>query len=296
MRRLLLILFCLACVSGWAQDPVIQLKPEIKDDISGRAMAGVTIEILADGKPFATKNSASNGQIPTIDLPIGPVYTVKIKKQGYVTKMMTINSHSDFPDELPIFYEQPFETTMFQTVEGIDFSFLEREPMIEFSFDSQSLLSWDATKLKVMQKKIEDLKRQLAEKKAQQELEQKANAAAEKNYSAYLAAGDAAMLVKDYAKAVTQYQAAIAVKADPIVQTKLDEAKKLLAEQQGAADLQKKFGEKMAAAKIAYDAKQWDQALALYKEAVVIKSDEQLPKDRIIEIQKIVDNPVFLRP
>ncbi len=290
MRGLLLVLLFFVSGVVLAQQPVIQLRPTIKEEATGKGLVGVTIEVLQDGKPFVMKTSAANGQFAAIDLPVGPMYTVKIKKEGFVTKIMQINSHTDFPDDLEAFGQQEFETTLFQKVEGVDFSFLEREPMIEFGFNSTNQLVYDAAKLKVMLKKIEDLKKQLAEQKAQQDLAAQKEIQKEKDYSAYLAAGDAAMTKNDYAVAVTQYQAAVAIKADPAVQAKLDNAKKLLADSQNALEQQKKYSDKLAAAKIAYDAKQWDQALALYKEASALSPTEQFPKDRIAEIEKTVAN------
>ena len=202
--------------------------------------------------------------------------------------MMKIDSHNDFPEDLPPFYEQPFETSLFEQVEGVNFGFLEKEPMIEFAFDSQGLLTWDKAKLKIMQKKIEDLKRELEEKKKQEELEKEKQAQLEKDFSEYVKAGDAAMGKSDYEVAVSQYQAAINIKKDPEVQSKLDDAKKKLEDEKKNAELQKKFGEKMEAAKKEYDAGNYEQALALYKEATAIKPDEQLPKTRISEIEKLL--------
>lgn len=290
MRILTLLILLLAAGYGYAQDPVIQLNASIKDDNTGKKLGGVQIIVTADGKPFVTKTSASNGKIPIIDLPIGPVYMVKIVKPGYVTKMMKIDSHNDFPEDLPVFYEQPFETSLFEQVEGVDFSFLEREPMIEFSFDSQNLLTWDKAKLKIMQKKIENLKRQLEEKKAQEEAAKKEEEAKEREYSAYVGAGDAAMGKGEYEKAMGQYQLALDIKKDPAVQSKYDDAKAKFEDQKANAELEKKFGEKMAAAKQEFDSKNYEQALALYKEALKIKPGEQLPQDRITEINKIIQD------
>ncbi|MCG8578005.1 MAG: hypothetical protein MI810_24210 [Flavobacteriales bacterium] len=290
MRFLLfLMVFCLSGLA-FGQDPVIQLAANIRDDDNGKKLGGVTIEVLADGKPFVTKTSASSGKVPLIDLPLGPVYTIKIKKPGYVTKIAQIDSHNDFPEDLPLFYKQPFQTGLFQEVEGVDFKFLETTPMIEFSWDSQGTIGWDKGKLKVMQKKIEDLKAAMEEKKKEQEKAAEEEKQLEIDFSAYVKAGDAAMTKEDYETAISQYQAAIDLKADATVQAKLDDAKKKWEDQKKNAAAEKAFSEKMEAAKREFDGKNYEPALALYKEAIKLKPDSKLAQDRITEIEGILAN------
>ena len=82
MRNLSLFILLLFGVFGYAQNTVVQLTTLVNDDDLGKRLGGATMEILQDGKPFDTKLSATNGKFPIVDLPIGHVYTVYIKKDG----------------------------------------------------------------------------------------------------------------------------------------------------------------------------------------------------------------------
>lgn len=294
--RFLLFLFVFT-ISGlsFGQDPVIQLDASIRDDDNGKRMAGVTIEVLKDGAPFVKKTTAGNGKAPLIDLPVGPVYTIKISKAGYVTKIAKIDSYNDFPDELPLFYKQPFETSLFAEVDGVDFHFLETTPMIEFSFDGHGLLGWDKGKLSAMQKKIEALKQEMEKKKKEQEAAAKEAEKIAADIEAYMKAGDAAMKKEDYETAMSQYKAALDLKDDdPTAKSKYNDAKSKYDEQQKNAAAEKAFSEKMEAAKKELDSQNYEPSLALYKEALKLKPDSKLAQDRITEINGIIANAAKL--
>lgn len=293
MRIFILGVFFMFGFVAFGQGTIIQLKAKVRDDDNGKSLGGATIEVYKGGSLVASENSSSNGKVPSIDLPvcIGCTYKIVIKKAGYVTKTAIVDGHSDYPEELPPgVVTQPFDVSIFETVEGIDFSFLEREPMVEFAIDSYGIVDFDQDKIKIMLKKIEGLKKKMEEKKEELEKAEKEKAKQEADFQAYVEAGDAAVKNKDYEKGIGQYELALGIKPDDQpTKDKITDAKIKLEEMRAAEELDKNFNAKMAEAKKAYSDEELEKALTLYKEASGIKPDEQLPKDLIAEIQKKLD-------
>lgn len=265
-----------------AQDPVISLDVSTKDDDSGKKLAGSTIEVYKDGKLFVTKQSASNGRVPLIDLPLGSTYKIVIKKEGYVAKVATLDGRFDYPEDLPPFVPFPIQTSLFRKVEGVDFKWLETTPMIKFELDQYGNQTWDKAYTNGMLKKIEDLKKQLAEK-ADEEAKKQAD------FDAYVKTADAANSKQEYETAIENYNKALEIFSDKAdVKKKRDDAQKAWDALKASEETEKKFQEKMAAAKDKFTAKSYKEALTLYKEASVIKPSEALPKTRIQEIEKLL--------
>ena len=286
MRILSLAILLFFGVLSFAQTSVVQISGTIKDEDSGKPLDGATIEVFQDGKPFETKTCASSGKIPLIDLPVNHSYTIYIKKSGYVTKMVTIDAHHAYPEDLYPIIGQQLESSLFKVVEGIDFSFLETTPMIEFKMDETGLIGYDKAALQAMKVKIEKLKTQMEIQKQENLKKEQEDAAKTANYNEYIKAGDAAMTSTKYDVAITQYEAALGViPGDPIATQKLAEAKKKQAEKQKADGDQAAYSAKIEAAKIAYTAKKLEESLVLYKEALVLKPNDTYATSQILLIE-----------
>ena len=281
-------LFIALLVSGFAiaQDNIISLNVIVNDEDAGKRLAGATMEILQDGRPFSNVTSASNGKFPLVDLPINHTYTIYIKKEGYVTKVAETNALTSYPEDLPNVLYQEMEISIFKKVEGVDFAFLETQPMAKFEITQNGYVEHDPAYTKEMLTKINKLKEQMAAQKLENEKKEAEKKKAEADYNAYMKAGNDAMIAVKYDVAIAQYDLALKiVPNDPAALAKLEEAKKKKAEAEKAGADQKAFSDKMAAAKIAYDAKKLEEALVLYKEAAALKPAEALPKERIITIE-----------
>ncbi len=282
MRLLTLAILLIFSGLALAQDPVISLDVSTKDDDSGKKLPGSTVEVYKDGSLFVTKQSASNGRVPPIDLPLGSMYKIVIKKEGYVAKVATLDGRFDYPEDLPPFVPFPIQTSLFRQVEGVDFKWLETTPMIKFELDQYGNQTWDKAYTNGMLKKIEDLKKEMAEK-AEEDAKKQAD------FDAYVKTADAALSKQDYEKAIENYDKALEIFSDKAdVKKKRDDAQKAWDELKANEETEKKFQEKMAAAKDKYSAKSYKEALDLYKEASGIKPSEALPKTRIAEIEKIL--------
>lgn len=282
MRLLTLAILLIFSGLALAQDPVISLDVSTKDDDSGKKLAGSTVEVYKDGKLFVTKQSASNGRVPPIDLPLGSRYKIVIKKEGYVAKVATLDGNFDYPEDLPPFVPFPIQTSLFRQVDGVDFKWLETTPMIKFELDQYGNQTWDKAYTNGMLKKIEDLKKEMAEKADEQAKKQA-------DFDAYVKTADAALTKKDYEKAILNYDKALEIFSDKAdVKKKRDDAQKAWDALKASEETEKKFQEKMAAAKDKFSAKSYKEALTLYKEASDIKPSEALPKTRIKEIEKLL--------
>lgn len=281
MKHFLVLILLFIGVSGFAQNTVISLDITTRDDDTGKKLSGATVIVKSGGSVFVTKTSASNGKVPIIDLPLGQNYEVYVQKEGYVTKMVTIDGHFDYPEDLPPLLPFAMESSLFAKVDGVDFAWLERTPMVKFELDQYGNQAWDQAALKEMLKRIEKLKEELAAKKGE-EAKKKAD------FDAFVAAGDKSNTAEDYVKAIENYDKALGLFDDATVKKKRDDAQKALDAQNKGAELEKQYLAKMNAAKDQFVAKNYEEALKLYKEAGTLKTAEQAPKDKIIEIEKIL--------
>lgn len=287
MRLLGFVIALFISLAAQAQGSVVSIQMNVIDEDLNKALAGATIEIYQNGKLYETKTSASNGKVPQIDLPVGSTYTIHIKKDGYVTKLVEVNANFDHPEDLPPAIYQKMEPGLFKEVEGVDFAFLQTTPVAKFVISKKSgMLEMDVAHTNDMLNRIEQLKKQMEQQRIENEKKEAEAKKKEADYQAYMKAGDNAMTTNKYDVAISQYELALQTKpGDPTAQSKLDDAKKKKAEAEEGAAKQKEFAQKMEQAKAAYTAKKLEEALALYKEASALMPNEALPKERIAAIE-----------
>jgi tetratricopeptide (TPR) repeat protein len=289
MKKFLIIIMLLIAGNLYAQDPVVVFYIKAKNESTNKNLPGVTIEIYQDGKKIQTSTTNSKGKVNDVEVPVGHVYQIKFKKDGFVTKMAQVDARYDTPEDLEYVTGQTMEVALFESVEGVDFSFLETTPMISFEFSPDGYqFDYDVSYTKQMLKKIEDLKKQIDEKREELAKEEAERAKTEADFNAYVKAGDNAVSQKKYQTAVEQYDLALALIDDAGVKAKRDAAQKELDNLAAQAQKDKEYQAKMGEAKQAFDAKDYQKAIGLYTEASKIKSNEQEPKDQIAKIQKLL--------
>ncbi len=273
----------------FAQGPQIVLDIKLTNENTSKKLAGVSVEIYQDGAKISTSITSSKGVVNEIIVPVDHVYKIKFKKDGFVTKMILIDGRFDTPEDLDdeTYYNIP--GSLFESVEGVDFSFLENEPMLKMEFTADGYeFVWDESHYKVMKKKITDLKKKIAKEKAEQEKKEEENIKREADFQTYVDAGDKAISNSDYQTAVNQFNLALKLVDKPEVQTKLVNAQKLLAEAEASAQKEKNYIAKLTEAKTAFDSKGYDNALKLYKDAQAIKPAEKEPGNQILIIKDIL--------
>jgi hypothetical protein len=115
------------------------------------------------------------------------------------------------------------------------------------------------------------------------------NAQLENDYKAAITKADGAFTAKDYPNAKTGYNEALKLKpAEAYPKTKLAEIDAALAKLGAEKELNEKYTAAIAKGDKAFAAKTYDAAKAGYNEAIALKAAEKYPKDKIIEIDKIL--------
>ena len=143
---------------------------------SGKKEGGATIDILQNGQVIGSAQTASNGkyQIEAL-MPDNGKFEVVFKKPGYVTKKVKFDYSSfvnpGIPDGDDYALPVDLDMAIFAEKPGLDFSFLNREPVASFTFDPQKMVpSYDEGAMRKTKAKIEDLINSAA-KKANADLE-----------------------------------------------------------------------------------------------------------------------------
>ncbi|MFK8039385.1 MAG: hypothetical protein AB8B74_13915 [Crocinitomicaceae bacterium] len=286
MKFLLLFVMFYISFAGYGQEKDVEIVVSVENDNNGKKLSGATVSVYADGQLITSSTSGGNGKVPTIYIPTGKYYQIFIRKNGFVTKMAELDARIDILEDAPDPLYLKFETALFESIESVDFSFLESTPMTKFDFDSEYYYRFDKEYTDKMLKKLEELKRKIEEKKKEEAKKDKEALKTEADFNAYVEAGNKALKDSKYETAVEQYGLALSLKKDDTdVQGKLKEAQRLLDEQKNNAELDKKYMEKMVAASKSYADDQLQEAINLYTEASAFKPNEKEPKAKIDEIR-----------
>lgn len=289
MKNILIIVLLFFGNCLFSQEAQIVLDIKTENDATGRKLGGVTIEILQDGKNIFTKITSSKGKLALVTVPVGYLYWVKFKKDGYVTKIAQVDGRYDTPEDLEEESYQELNGSLFESTEGVDFSFMEKEPIIKFEFTPDGYqFTYDQPHFKNMQKNIADLKKKIEKDKQENEKKEIERKKREADYQTYVDAGDKAMDNSKYQMAIDQYSLALKLFDKPEVKTKLGNAQKMLKDEAASAQKETEYIAKMGEAKSAFNSNKYDDALKLYQEALKIKPNEKEPQTEISKIQSIL--------
>jgi hypothetical protein len=138
---LLCVYFFQATITfSFAQSPEDTLQKHFLE-MKGRVMSGekilsgASIDVFIDDEtPFKVYTSDSTG-FSGFKLPLQQYFTVKISKQGYVTKILSIDTH--VPQNKTYKYFCDFSTDLFEYIPEIDVSIL-KHPIAKAAFDTIS--------------------------------------------------------------------------------------------------------------------------------------------------------------
>lgn len=114
--------------------------------------------------------------------------------------------------------------------------------------------------------------------------------AKEQKYNAAIQAGDSLMALKNYTAARASYQQAATLKpAEQLPKDRIADVDRILADQKFEAEKQKKYDAAITKADRAFAAKDYNAAKTAYNEALAIKPMELYPKQKLAEIDKILN-------
>lgn len=133
VRCFWVVLSVLLTARMFAQQHTVHIDARVIDEDTRWKLVGAFLDVETDSFPTATYETGTNGKFPDIQLPINRVYRLTFRKAGYVTKMAELNTHLAYPEDMPYDMYCTLEISLFEQVQGLDFSFLLTKPMARFS-------------------------------------------------------------------------------------------------------------------------------------------------------------------
>lgn len=267
MRLFALLTLFFISITVTAQDPVIQLKARILNDDSGKPFQGAVIETYKNDTLFRSDTTLSNGRIFIDKLPLEVEYKFVIKKQGYVSKIASLDARLTHNDPLPMIeYPMRFNVSLFETCSASDFAFMQTEPIIKFHIHTSGNIQFDKEHLKMMKKKM------LQAKNAKLSAEDRAA------FSSYYNNGTELMKTKKYSEGLDQL-----LEAKKIVDCAyvLDKIKKC----ERALKIENSYNVAIEKGDVFFHEGKFSEASEQYKHANIIKPDEEYPLNQLTEIQ-----------
>ena len=300
LRLLITLAFIsVSFLSAVAQESTINVFGTVKDELSGKKMADVTVSLEEDGQVKNTVTTGINGKFEFI-LDYGHEYNIRFGGAGYVTKFITIDS-KNVPDEDKIIGQAiDLDMSLFQDVEGINFDILKK-PIGIARYDSNAGdVSFDYKYTRSIQEEIARLRRQLEEKyKEEEERLRKEKEDAEKQrltqeqFDKLVLEGDDQFSKSNYLNAVFKFSDALdLIPGVKYVEEKLAKAQAALEKQKKEEESNAKYTQLIASADAAFKNADYQNAVSTYEKAILLK-DEQYPKDQIalakVKLDKIAE-------
>jgi hypothetical protein len=303
--RFLLISFLFSLSVTFAQTVTPTFQVPLTGQITGDygVLSGVQIQLYEGSKLVNTYFTDIGGNYG-FDLALNKDFTVVLSKPGMANKKFTISTRGIPPERAQTkFGIIEANVGLFEKLDGVDYSVLE-QPANKFIYNpNKETFEYDKAYLESMLGRMDALRAQIEQvKKKEKE--------AEANYLATVKAGDKAFGKKDWAGAKAAYNQALTMKPkESYPKDQITNIDKIIAEQEALnkkkAEEEKKAAEEaakkkeeenlnnkyLAALKKGDDAfakKDWVNAKAGYNEALTTKPAEQLPKDKLAQVDKAI--------
>lgn len=286
MKNFFLFLLLVVPLLGISQTIDVKFDGNITNYDLSKKEAGVTIAILQNGNTIASAVTSTNGKYSLkgkVDTNIP--FDIVFSKSGMVSKRINFNLKGINVEDSPAGDLKPVEALdieLFGERPGVDFSFLNTQPIGKFTWNSGGFAQLDQTAMRLMTDKINKLLKDSDIKKQQNDLA----------YQQSVQAADKAYNAKDYVLALAKYEEATKFKPKemhPI--NRINEIDGIL-QQQKVSDLKSQqdnaaYNNLITAADNFFKAGDYEKAKAKYYEASDI-SDEQYPLNQIKEISRLV--------
>lgn len=275
-----LLLFSSVSYGQWSLDVV----GTVKKEETNRRFDGVTITIKKNGAVWKTITSEATGKFQASLEPDG-IYLIEFTKPGHVTKKIEFSTKNVPPDDAKFGFEFPMEMNLFEKMDGLDVSILNK-PIAKVAFNpATGYMDYDPEYTKSIKTELDRLKQELAERLKATEAERKAKQAL---YDKAILAADKAFTAQKWQEAKPLYDEAAKIFPDETYpKTQLGAIADKLAAIEGA---NKMYNTAIAEGDKAFNEKKWDAATLSYQKAVSYKPAEKYPADRINEIKTIVAN------
>ena len=233
-------------------------------------LPGATVTVYQGGSKVNSVKTGAGGLF-SFKLDMNKLYTIEVSKEGYISKK--INFDTSIPEDMGGIWVREFAISVMRNCEGVDYSAL-KEPVDKIKYNARRK-DFDSDKdyVYIMEAKIDDIFRQL-------------DKCMSDKYRNLIDEADRQFKSKDYEEARDNYRAALEVYPNEAYpQKKIDEINQLLAKQENVNDFYKKtIGE----ADALYAQKKYPDALMKYKGAMTLKPDENYPRERADEIERLI--------
>lgn len=274
----MLLLFSSISYGQWTLDVV----GTVKKEENNKRFEGVTVTIKKNGAVWKTITSEAAGKFMASLEPDG-IYLIEFSKPGHVTKRIEFSTKNVPPDDAKFGFEFPMEMNLFEKMEGLDVSILNK-PIAKVAFNpATGYMDYDPEYTKSIKTELDRLKQELATRLKNQEAEQKAKQA---SYDKAILAADKAFTTQKWQEAKPFYdEAALIFPNETYPKTQLSAISDKLAAIEGA---NKMYNTAIAEGDKAFAEKKWDVATLNFQKAVSYKPTEKYPADKLNEIKNIV--------
>ena len=271
--------------------------------VAGQKTTGAVVTLFKNGQQQQQVVTTSNGRFG-FELAPNAEYIIAVTKPGFITKkfkIVTSNVPADraaegdfnpFEPDVSLF-EMPSAIEIAKRVEAIlsqpiaIYQFIPSENNFNYDQKYTDAIQSKLAELADMQKEVEKEMQVKAKKvavEAQQQLE------TDNKYKAAIAKADKSFSGADYTSAKTGYNEALAIKSqEAYPKQKIAEIDKLLANT-AQKEIDEKYKAAIAKADKSFSGADYPSAKTGYNEALAIKAQEAYPKQKIIEIDKLLAN------
>ncbi len=267
MKSILTTLLLFLSWLSFAQDEIVVIKVSLNDE-SGKPLAGVILNSYIEDSLFSSHITKANGVVDSLKLPLGTNYRIIIGKQGYVSKIASLDTRfysvSNLQTTTPI--HMRMDITLFEECYAGNYEFMKTEPLINFKLDSTMFLQYDRKHLIMMKKKVEDAKY--------------ANLSAEDKeaFSAVYDEGIEQMELENFDASLDLLLKAKEIVDCPFVVDKIQAC-------EIALNLQEEYQLYLADGDRLFAENKFDAATSAYQKACIILPNEQYPKEQLAEIE-----------
>lgn len=286
MKYIVVFIALFASTLVWSQKLTFVFKGVIENSDDGRKESGVNIAVVQNGSSLYTTNSVSSGKYSFGgEIDFSQPFDVVFSKSGLVAKKIHFDLTKMNIEDIPPGDFRPIESldmTMFKERPGVDFSFLNTEPVGSFDWNTRQMnIRLDIAGRDRVKQKIDELLKE--DDQNDVELEQK--------YSAAIQAADKLFNEKSYEESLAKYEEALTYK--PMEKYPADRIMELDAliqaqrkEQLAAQQATEKYDNLIKQADGFLKQSSYRAARDKYEEASKLRPSEQYPKDKLAEIEK----------
>ncbi|NMD01254.1 MAG: hypothetical protein GYA62_16250, partial [Bacteroidales bacterium] len=265
--HLTLFFLSFSIISFGQKNGYLKISGQVK---SGKSkISNANINLFENSNKISSTVSSTNGDF-TFNLDYDKLYTIEISATDYASKKVLVDTKIPEKD---LIYKYTFTVELFQKVDGVDYSALNK-PVTKIVYNSEAdAFDYDLPYTESMRKQIEQITSQIESVKKQ-------------SYNQIVAKADEKFKNQEYEDAITLYEKAIDI--DPYndyPDKQIMQCEKLIAQVRSNETNYNKF---ISQGDNLFNKQDYKNAKTAYQNASNIKPTEIYPKTKIAEIDKLL--------